>query len=63
VGPRLAPDPLPIEVFINLVRRPVGVMPVYSAAVLSDRDIADIHAYLSAIPEAKSARDIPLLNQ
>jgi cytochrome c553 len=50
-------------VFINLVRRPVGVMPVYFAAVLSDRDIADIHAYLSAIPEAKSARDIPLLNQ
>jgi hypothetical protein len=63
VEPRLAPDSLLIEVFINLVRRPVGVMPVYSAAVLSGRHIADIHAFLSAIPEAKSARDMPGLNQ
>ena len=38
-------------------------MPTYSADVLSDKDAADIHAFLRALPGRKSARDFPLLNQ
>jgi hypothetical protein len=31
--------------------------------VLSDADLADIHAYLQSIPAAKDYKSIPLLNQ
>jgi mono/diheme cytochrome c family protein len=37
-------------------------MPVYTAAVISDAQIADIVAYLQSIPRGQPAQDIPLLN-
>ena len=49
-GPRLAPNPLPVEVFIMRVRRPVADMPAYSAKVLKDEELLDIHRYLQTIP-------------
>jgi mono/diheme cytochrome c family protein len=61
-GPRLAPEPMPLASLTQLVRRPLNVMPAYSDKVLSDRDIADIHAYLASIPTPKPVKDIPLLN-
>ena len=61
-GPRLAPEPMPLASLTQLVRRPLNVMPAYSDKVLSDRDIADIHAYLASIPQSKPVKDIPLLN-
>jgi mono/diheme cytochrome c family protein len=39
-----------------------GRMPVYTAAVVSDTQIADIVAYLQSIPGGKPAADIPLLS-
>jgi mono/diheme cytochrome c family protein len=62
-GPRLAPYPLPLEGVKAKVRTASGRMPVYSAAVLKDADIADIVAYLQSIPGGKDAKDIPLLNR
>ncbi len=62
-GPRLAPDPLPLERVRAKVRTASGRMPVYSPAVLQDSEIADIVAYLRSIPEGKPAKDIPLLNR
>jgi mono/diheme cytochrome c family protein len=38
-------------------------MPVYSAAVITDAQIADIVAYLQSIPSGQPAKDIPLLNR
>jgi mono/diheme cytochrome c family protein len=61
VGPRLAPNPLPLDVFTRLVRNPLGVMPVYTAVVLPETDVADIYAYLNSIPKPKSVSEIPLL--
>jgi mono/diheme cytochrome c family protein len=61
-GPRLAPNPLPLEGVRAKLRTASGRMPVYTAAVLSDAQIADIVAYLQSIPRGKSAQDIPLLN-
>jgi|ERR1700733_15393173 ubiquinol-cytochrome c reductase cytochrome c subunit len=61
-GPRLAPDPMPLASLTQLLRQPLNVMPAYSDKVLSDRDIADIHAYLASIPQPKPVKDIPLLN-
>jgi mono/diheme cytochrome c family protein len=62
-GPRLAPNPLPLEGVKAKVRTASGRMPVYSAAVLKDSEIADIVAYLQSIPNGKDAKDIPLLNR
>lgn len=62
-GPRLAPNPLPLEGVKAKVRTASGRMPVYSPAVLQDSEIADIVAYLRSIPAGKAAKDIPLLNR
>ncbi len=62
-GPRLAPNPLPLEGVRAKVRTASGRMPVYSPAVLKDSEIADIVAYLQSIPKGKEAQDIPLLNR
>ncbi len=62
-GPRLAPDPLPLEGVKAKLRTASGRMPVYTAAVLTDAQIADIVAYLQSIPGGKPAKDIPLLNR
>jgi len=61
-GSRLAAMPLAAPAFSRYVRRPFGAMPAYTQKVLSDRDLADIYAYLKAMPAAKSAADIPLLS-
>lgn len=60
-GPMLAPKPLPFSVVLSQLRRPLNVMPPYSTAILSDRDAANIYAYLASIPAGKSASRIPLL--
>ena len=60
-GPSIAPSPIPLSAMIAYVHAPKGQMPPYSAKILSDRELADIHAYLSSIPPAASADSISLL--
>jgi mono/diheme cytochrome c family protein len=62
VGPAIAPKPPAYSAFIKQLREPRQIMPPYSANILSDRDAADIYAYLSSIPETKSPASIPLLH-
>jgi len=62
-GARLAPDPIPLETFTAFVRTSNRAMPPYPEAVLSNEDLADIHAYLQAIPKRADYKNIPLLNQ
>jgi ubiquinol-cytochrome c reductase cytochrome c subunit len=62
-GPRVAPDPMPLPALTMLLRQPINVMPAYAETVLSDRDVADIHAYLASIPQPTPLKDLPLLNQ
>jgi ubiquinol-cytochrome c reductase cytochrome c subunit len=61
-GPRLAPEPMPLDSLRQLLRQPLNQMPAYSDKALSDRDVADIHAYLASIPKPPPVKDIPLLN-
>jgi ubiquinol-cytochrome c reductase cytochrome c subunit len=61
-GKKLAPGPLPLEAMSAFVRNSAGSMPPYQKAILSDADLADIHAYLQSIPKAKDYKSIPLLN-
>ena len=49
-GPHLAPNPVPYEGFVAQLRHPANAMPPYTSVVLSDREAADIYAYLLTIP-------------
>jgi len=60
-GVRLAPWSMDAQVLIAYVRHPAGQMPPYTEKVMSDRDLADIAAYLKSIPAPKGVNDIPLL--
>ena len=48
-GPRLAPNPPPLEAFLKELRSPRNVMPPYAERLLPDAAVADIRAYLAAI--------------
>ena len=61
-GPKLAPDPMPPEALSAFVRNTRGGMPPYQRAILSDADLADIHAYLQSLPKGRDYKSIPLLS-
>jgi mono/diheme cytochrome c family protein len=60
--PILAHTALPFEGFRGQIRNPANDMPAYSAALLSDQDIADIYAFVESLPGPGSPKDFPLLN-
>jgi mono/diheme cytochrome c family protein len=60
--PMLAKTELPFEGFKQQLRDPVRVMPAYSEAVLSDKEAADIFAFVKTLPGRRPVRDVPLLN-
>ena len=62
-GARLAPNPLPFRGFVNYVRSPRGDMPPYTARVMSEQDLADVHAYLRSRPRPAPVSSIPLLTR
>jgi len=62
-GPRLAPAPVAFDAFTSQLREPRNEMPPYTDKILSEKDAADIYAYLQTIPKPPAAKDIPLLNQ
>ena len=61
-APILAHTALPFDGFIGQVRNPVNDMPAFSDALLSDKDIADIYAFVQSLPGRGSAKDIAILN-
>jgi mono/diheme cytochrome c family protein len=60
-GPKLIPA-LPFEAFRQQLRHPVSEMPVYTAKVMSDQDLAAVYAYVKSLPPAKPLSEIPMLN-
>ena len=58
-GPRLGPRPIAFAAFSRYVRQPTGQMPPYTTKVVSDADMADIYAFVSARPAPVT--NIPLL--
>jgi len=61
-APILASTAMPFDGFKGQIRNPSNNMPAYSDAVLSDKDIGDIYAYVKSLPGARSPKDIPILN-
>jgi mono/diheme cytochrome c family protein len=62
-APAIAKVEMPVESFVAFLRDAPNDMPAYSTAVLSDKEAADIHAFLQSLPGRKPAKDFPLLNQ
>jgi len=60
-GPRLAPKPISFQAFTRQVRKPANEMPPYTAKVVSDKELADIYAFLLTIPEPPAPGSIPIL--
>jgi mono/diheme cytochrome c family protein len=60
-GPRLAPDPIPLDSLIAYIRQPSGQMPPYTDKALPDRDIAAIYAFLRSIQPPPPVATIPIL--
>ena len=61
-GPALVPDLIPFDAFSAYVREPKGSMPPYVARVVSQKDLADIYAFLQTTPHSPAAKTIPILN-
>ena len=61
-GARLAPRPLAFAAFSSYVRAPKDQMPPYTSKVVSDKELADIYAFLQTIPQPPAAASIPILN-
>jgi mono/diheme cytochrome c family protein len=62
-GARIAQTALNLQGLMRYVRKPTGGMPAFTEKILSDRELTDIYAYLKSLPQAKSSKDIPLLDQ
>jgi mono/diheme cytochrome c family protein len=62
-GARIAATGMTLQAFVRYVRRPAGAMPAFTEKILSEQDLADIHAYLKSLPSARAPRDIALLDQ
>lgn len=60
--PRIARVQRGLDNFVRYVRRPAR-MAAYSDTVVSDAELADIYAFLRALPAPKAVKDIPLLEQ
>ena len=61
-APILASTAFPFDGFKGQIRNPSNDMPAYSDAVLSDKDVADIYAFVKSLPSSRSAKDISILN-
>lgn len=60
-GPRLGPNPMAFRAFARYTRVPTGEMPPYSVKVMSDQEVADVYAFLRALPPAPPLSSLPLL--
>jgi mono/diheme cytochrome c family protein len=61
-APPLAKTELPFDGFKGVLRDSLRDMPAYVEAVLPDKDVADIYAFLQSLPGRGSAKDIAILN-
>src|SRR5258706_1423981 len=59
-GPRLTP-PTAYPAFVAQLREPRAIMPPYKEALVSDREAADIYAYLASLPKPPDPKSVKLL--
>ena len=59
-APILARTAMPFDGFTGQLRQPVSDMPAYSEIVMSDRQIADIYAFLQTLPGPRPTKDMAI---
>ena len=59
-GPRLTPA-MAYPAFVAQLRTPRAIMPPYTAALVTDQQAADIHAYLAGLPKPPDPKTVKLL--
>jgi ubiquinol-cytochrome c reductase cytochrome c subunit len=59
-GPRLTPV-IALPAFVAQLRTPRAIMPPYEEALVSDKQAADIHAYLQNVPMPPDPKTVRLL--
>ena len=53
---------MPYLGFRQQLRNPAGDMPAYAETVMSEKDLADIYAFLQALPGRRDVKDFTILN-
>jgi mono/diheme cytochrome c family protein len=60
--PALAKTAMPFDGFKGQLRQPADEMPAYSEKVMTDRQIADIYAFVQSLPGRRPTKDMKVLN-
>ena len=60
-APPLAKTAMPFDGFKMVVRESMRDMPAFTEAVLADKDLVDIYAFLQSLPGRRPAKDIAIL--
>ena len=61
-APILAHTAMPFDGFKGQIRNPINDMPAYPTAILSDKDIGDIYAFVESLSGPRAPKDFPILN-
>ena len=61
-APILAQTKMPFAAFTRQLRNPINDMPPYPQTLLSEKEVADIYAFLQALPGRTPVKNIPILN-
>ena len=61
-APVLAQTRMPFAAFRRQQRNPINDMPPYPENLLSEKEAADIFAYLQSLPGRRPVKDFPILN-
>jgi mono/diheme cytochrome c family protein len=61
-APILAKTAMPFDGFKGQLRQPVNEMPAYSEKVMSDKQIADIYAFVESLPGPRPTKDMKIFS-
>ena len=62
-GTRLSGNPISFAAFTRALRQPRDQMPPYTSKVVSDKEVADLFAFVSSFPKPVDVNTIPLLKE
>jgi mono/diheme cytochrome c family protein len=61
-APILAKTEMPFDGFKGQLRQPVNDMPAYSETLMTNKQIADIYAFVQSLPGPRPTKDMTIFN-
>jgi mono/diheme cytochrome c family protein len=61
-APILAKTEMPFDGFKGQLRQPVNDMPAYSETLMTDKQVADIYAFVQSLPGPRPTKDMTIFN-